>query len=303
MLSLWAMGVSLVSLVTMTVNNTRDGSFLTYFISMWVWMGGAYTVIRWLHVAYGYVNVRLVCNLLIAVCVVQCLIAWIKDVYSPLQTWIDSFVGGEAFMGNTKDTRLSGIGAALDVAGLRFSAVAVMIGFILSKTEELSHKQVVGYLVSFLILAVIGNMISRTTTMGIGLAMAYWVYSTGLLTLKLKRENKKLWLWLGGIMCVVIPVFVSLYYTNDTFYKNIRFGFEGFFSLWETGKWQTSSNDILLEHMIVFPDNWRTWLIGDGYAANPLDPAFLILIILVLYIMDIIWVRISDIYVIFFILA
>lgn len=75
-------------------------------------------------------------------------------------------------------------------------------------------------------------------------------------------------------MCVVIPVFVSLYYTNDTFYKNIRFGFEGFFSLWETGKWQTSSNDILLEHMIVFPDNWRTWLIGDGYAANPLDPAF-----------------------------
>lgn len=104
-------------------------------------------------------------------------------------------------------------------------------------------------------------------------------------------------------MCVVIPVFVSLYYTNDTFYKNIRFGFEGFFSLWETGKWQTSSNDILLEHMIVFPDNWRTWLIGDGYAANPLDPAFLILIILVLYIMDIIWVRISDIYVIFFILA
>ena len=43
MLSLWAMGVSLVSLVTMTVNNTRDGSFLTYFISMWVWMGGAYT--------------------------------------------------------------------------------------------------------------------------------------------------------------------------------------------------------------------------------------------------------------------
>lgn len=274
MLSLWSMGVSLVSLVTMTVNNTRDGSFLTYFISMWVWMGGAYTVIRWLHVAYGYVNVRLVCNLLIAVCVVQCLIAWIKDVYSPLQTWIDSFVGGEAFMGNTKDTRLSGIGAALDVAGLRFSAVAVMIGFILSKTEELSHKQVVGYLVSFLILAVIGNMISRTTTMGIGLAMAYWVYSTGLLTLKLKRENKKLWLWLGGIMCVVIPVFVSLYYTNDTFYKNIRFGFEGFFSLWETGKWQTSSNDILLEHMIVFPDNWRTWLIGDGYAANPLDPAF-----------------------------
>ena len=270
-LSLLALGLSLASLLTMTINNTPDASFLTYFVSMWVWMGGAYTVVRWLDTAYGYVNVRLVCNQLIAVCVIQCLIAWVKDVYPPLQAWVDSFVGGEAFMGNTKEARLSGIGAALDVAGLRFSAVAVMIGYILSKAEKLSHKQVVTYLVSFLIIAVIGNMMSRTTTVGVGLALAYWVYSTNLLSLKQNIKNQKLWLWLGGILCVVIPLFIYLYFTNDTFYKNIRFGFEGFFSLWETGKWQTSSNDILLNHMVVFPDNWVTWFIGDGYAANPLD--------------------------------
>ena len=270
-LSLLALGISLISLLTMTINNTPDASFLTYFVSMWVWMGGAYTVVRWLDTAYGYVNVRLVCNQLIAVCVIQCLIAWTKDVYPPLQAWVDSFVGGEAFMGNTKEARLSGIGAALDVAGLRFSAVAVMIGYILSKAGELSHKQVVTYLVSFLIIAVIGNMMSRTTTVGVGLALLYWVYSTNLLSLKQNIKNQKLWLWLGGILCVLIPLFIYLYFTNDTFYKNIRFGFEGFFSLWETGKWQTSSNDILLEHMVVFPDNWVTWLIGDGYAANPMD--------------------------------
>lgn len=270
-LSLLALGISLASLLTMTINNTPDASFLTYFVSMWVWMGGAYTLVRWLDTAYGYVNVRLVCNQLIAVCVIQCLIAWGKDVYPLLQAWVDSFVGGEAFMGNTKEARLSGIGAALDVAGLRFSAVAVMIGYILSKAEELSHKQVVTYLVSFLIIAVIGNMMSRTTTVGVGLALVYWIYSTNLLSLKQNIKNQKLWLWLGGILCVVIPLFIYLYFTNDTFYKNIRFGFEGFFSLWETGKWQTSSNDILLEHMVVFPDNWVTWLIGDGYAANPAD--------------------------------
>lgn len=270
-LSLLALGISLISLLTMTINNTPDASFLTYFVSMWVWMGGAYTVVRWLDTAYGYVNVRLVCNQLIAVCVIQCLIAWTKDVYPPLQAWVDSFVEGEAFMGNTKEARLSGIGAALDVAGLRFSAVVVMIGYILSKAEELSHKQVVTYLISFLIIAIIGNMMSRTTTVGVGLALVYWIYSTNLLSLKQKIKNQKLWFWLGGILCVIIPVFIYLYFANDTFYKNIRFGFEGFFSLWETGEWQTSSNDILLEHMVVFPDNWVTWLIGDGYAANPAD--------------------------------
>ena len=270
-LSLLALGISLISLLTMTINNTPDASFLTYFVSMWVWMGGAYTVVRWIDTAYGYVNVRLVCNQLIAVCVIQCLIAWTKDVYPPLQAWVDSFVGGEAFMGNTKEARLSGIGAALDVAGLRFSAVVVMIGYILSKAEELSHKQVVTYLISFLIIAIIGNMMSRTTTVGVGLALVYWIYSTNLLSLKQNIKNQKLWFWLGGILCVIIPVFIYLYFANDTFYKNIRFGFEGFFSLWETGEWQTSSNDILLEHMVVFPDNWVTWLIGDGYAANPMD--------------------------------
>ena len=195
----------------------------------------------------------------------------VPHIYPPLQAWVDSFVGGEAFMGNTKEGRLSGIGAALDVAGLRFSAVVVMIGYILSKAEELSHKQIVTYLISFLIIAVIGNMMSRTTTVGVGLALVYWIYSTNLLSLKQNIKNQKLWFWLGGVLCVVIPVFIYLYFTNDIFYKNIRFGFEGFFSLWETGKWQTSSNDILLNYMIVFPDNWVTWLIGDGYAANPAD--------------------------------
>lgn len=265
-LSLWAMGVSFISLVTMTINNTPDASFLTYFISMWVWMGGAYAVIRWLNVAYGYVNVRLVCNCLIAVCVMQCLVAWAKVLYPPLQEFINHIIGGEAFMGNTKGNRLSGIGASLDVAGLRFSAVIVIIGYILSKTQKMSHLQLVGYLFSFLVITVIGNMMSRTTTFGVGIALAYWIYSSCF-----KEKNRKLWFWLGGILCVLLPLFVYLYNTDENFYTNIRFGFEGFFSLWETGKWQTSSNDILLNHMIVFPDNWMTWLIGDGYAANPAD--------------------------------
>lgn len=265
-LSLWALGISLISLVTMTVNNTPDSSFLTYFVSMWVWMGGAYAVIKWLNVTYGYVNVRLICNCLIAVCVMQCLVAWGKVLYPPLQDVVDQLIGGEAFMGNTKGARLSGIGASLDVAGLRFSAVIVMIGYILSKTQKMKQMQLLGYLFSFLVITVIGNMMSRTTTLGVGIALAYWIYSSCF-----KEKNRKLWFWLGGILCVLLPLFMYLYSTNDSFYQNIRFGFEGFFSLWETGKWQTSSNDILLNHMIVFPDNWMTWLIGDGYAANPAD--------------------------------
>lgn len=270
-LSLFALSISLVSLATMTINNTPDGSFLTYFVSIWVWMGGAYTVIKWLNYAYGYVNVQLVCNSLIAVCVMQCIIAIIKDFYPPLQSWVDSIIGGEAFMGNTKEARLSGIGAALDVAGLRFSAVTIMIGYLLFNVKNMDTRQLLLYIVSLFIIAVIGNMISRTTTVGIALVLLYWLY---LYCFQFNVNNKSVWAWFLGVLCVIIPMFIYLYNTNENFYENIRFGFEGFFSLWETGSWQTGSNDILLNHMVVFPDNWKTWLIGDGYAANPVDPRY-----------------------------
>lgn len=36
----------------------------------------------------------------------------------------------------------------------------------------------------------------------------------------------------------------------------------------EKGYWETNSNNIL-KNMIVFPDNFKTWVIGDGYIENP----------------------------------
>ena len=76
-------------------------------------------------------------------------------------------------------------------------------------------------------------------------------------------------------MLVVIPLIVVLYNTNGVFYQNLRFGFEGFFSLVENGKWQTGSNDIL-KNMVVFPDKMKTWIIGDGYGANPANDPYYI---------------------------
>lgn len=270
-LSVLALLISMASFVTMTINNTPDASFLTYFVSMWVWMGGAYTVVRWLDFCYGRINVQLISDYLIAVCVTQCILAYIMNQYTPLRDFVDSLLGGESFMGKAEG-RLYGIGAALDVAGLRFAAVSVIIGFLLSKSNEYNNKRIFLYIVSFLVITVVGNMISRTTTMGVGIAMAYLLYSNT--TFRSYIKNRKLWLWLGGILCIGLPSIVYFYNTNETFYINIRFAFEGFFSLWETGQWQVSSNDILFEHMIVFPDNIRTWLIGDGYAANPIVGPF-----------------------------
>ena len=269
-ITLYALGISLASFITVIYNNTNDYSFASYFISMWVWLGGAYTVTICIKLIHGQLSVRLLANYLIAVCVAQCIIAFSMTLYEPLKLWVDSFLGGEeAFMGKAEG-RIYGIGAALDVAGLRFSAVLVMIAYLCTKIRGTSHDRYMWiYLLAFLIITVLGNMIARTTTMGVVLAISYWIISSGILWLKWDMRQNALFKHFLIIVLIAVPILVGLYQTNPTIKENIRFGFEGFFSLVEKGRWEVSSNEILTSHMIIFPEDAETWIIGDGYAANP----------------------------------
>lgn len=266
---LLSVGISVASLLTIAWNGTNDTSFISYFISALVWLSAAYVVCNVISLVHGKVTVELVCNYLILVCCIQCILALTMDYYQPLRMAVDGMIGGtEAYMGKAEG-RMYGIGCALDVAGLKFSAVLVIIAWLCVNGSEQVQKYIVMYVLAFIIITVIGNMISRTTTMGDVLAIGYWVFC-GLRTGKTDGTYSWTFLRVLGIAAVIfLPVIIVLYNTNYSFYTNIRFAFEGFFSLFETGRWETSSNDILLEHMIVFPDNFRTWLIGDGYAANP----------------------------------
>lgn len=268
-LSILALLISLISLITMVYNNTEDASFLTYFISMWVWLGGAYTLTQWIKFVHGKLSVRLCCNYLITVCVFQCFVAYAMSINPVLEGFVDSFLGGEAFMGRAEG-RMYGIGCALDVAGLRFSTILVTIVFLLMNDYAHIKKYIPLYLVAFLIITIIGNMMARSTTIGVGLSLAFTLLC-GIYTQIMEIDRRLLWKWLGGMLVGFIPIVVYLYCTDLTFHENLRFGFEGFFSLWEKGKWEVSSNDILFDQMIRFPETLETWIIGDGYAANPKD--------------------------------
>ena len=165
-----------------------------------------------------------------------------------------------------------GIGAALDVAGLRFSSVLVMIAYLcMHKEVRTDNVKIVLYLVAFCIIAIVGNMMARTTTMGVGLSLFYWVY----VWFK-EKDCKRVWIWIAIIVGIAVLVSAYLYLVNKDFKENIRFAFEGFFSMWEKGEWNVSSNE-KLKSMFVFPDNMKTWVIGDGYMENPFnfDPYYI----------------------------
>lgn len=271
-LSIYAIMISFASLATMIYNSTNDTSFLTYFISMWVWLGGAYFVAMWLKQTHGYLSVRLVSHYLICVCVAQCVIALTMDMYSPLKQFVDSFLGGEeAFMGKAEG-RLYGMGAALDVAGFRFAAVLVIISVLCTRTKEIWLQFL--YVFAYFVILIIGSMIGRSTVIGAGIA---FVFLMGYSLLRRNEERTtcigQFWKAFALISILSLPLVIYQYNMSPSIRENLRFGFEGFFSLYEKGYWSTNSTDIL-EQMIVFPESLKTWIIGDGYCANPYADPF-----------------------------
>lgn len=274
-LTVMATLVSLVGIAAVVINGTSDFTFASYVVSMWVWVSAAYMVTRLMKQVHGYLSLDLVCNYLIVVCTLQCVVAITMDNYLPLKSFVDSFLAGTGFMGKALDDRIYGIGANLDVAGMRFAAILCMISYLTVNTHKpLSPFMLTAYLTAYLIIAVIGNMIGRTTIVGVGLSLAYWGAMT--FSKEYAEQSKRLWKFFSVSLLVFIPIIVAYYNTSPSIHSNIRFAFEGFFSLAEKGTWEVHSNEIL-KNMVVFPDNARTWLIGDGYFDNPYnrDPYYI----------------------------
>ena len=272
-ISLFALGVSFASWLTMVLNDSMDDAYLSYLVSMWVWTGAAYFVVSSIKAVHGKISVELVCFYMIAVGALQCLLAISLDMYAPLKAFINWILAGDY----PDNGRLYGLGCAYDVAGGRFAVLLVMIAFLLPKafSKENPYRYVVPLLAAFGIIVMIGNMIGRTTTVGLILALSYWGYI--LLTGKgvTGRERTLMIRWIVVLGLVFAVTFTVLYHTNAFWHKHIRFGFEGFFSLVEKGTWEVHSNEMLKEGFI-FPDNLRTWIIGDGYmGAMERDPYYM----------------------------
>lgn len=275
LLSLCALAVSFASFLTMTINNTPDDSYLSYIVSMWVWLGGAYFVVSLIRQVHGRVSVELVCLYLIGVGVMQCVLAVMMEQIPVMKNAIDSVLADDGFMGTGRG-RMHGIGCALDVAGGRFAALLVIAAFLLPRMLRHEYKALLVALLLFSIclMSIVGNMIGRTATIGMFMALAYLIYAVTFGSDASPEGKKYLAKWLVVCILVVVGASVCLYHMSEFWREEFRFGFEGFFSLVEKGRWETTSTNMLQEGFI-YPDNLRCWIIGDGHmAGTDIDPYY-----------------------------
>lgn len=268
--AIYASIVSLLGVCSVVYNSTTDWAYASYIVSFFVWMGGAFFVVSAIGYFHGKTTLLLMINYLIAVCVAQCIAALLINWSPSIRAFVDSFLAGEGFMGKMQD-RMYGIGAALDVAGEKFGCVLVAISFVVMNEKKLPKQLTIIYWISYLTIAVIGNMIGRTTTVGLILSLIYIVGKGIFSTVGFFKSRI---IPLFTTIVVLLPVLIYLYNHNSQTREDLRFAFEGFFSIVENGRWETNSNNYL-RNMVVLPDNVKTWIIGDGYFDNPYsDPYY-----------------------------
>lgn len=273
-LLIFSAAVSLICLLAITYNQTPDTSYVTYIRSAIIWLSGAFAVCYFIWLVHKRVDVPLVVNYLAAVCVFQCVMAIWIDFSPAVRLFVDAHVQqGQDLLQDIG--RLYGIGASLDVGGSRFAAVLCAISFMLvQKPEDRGNTPQFLLVLAFVIITVLGNMVARTTLVGVGIGLFYLVLLEIRNTTLRKYDDgyrSSLPAWLLTL-AIAIPVGMFFYNSNAQFHDLMRFGFEGFFNLIEEGEWGTDSTG-KLESMIVWPDNLETWIIGDGYFENQRNDA------------------------------
>lgn len=259
---------SVVNLIATDYNGFSDYSYANYITTALVWLFGAYTVVEGIKFVHGEVNFRLITYYFAAVSALQCLIAIGVDKSDSIANIVHNiaYIDVDFFRENG---RLYSIGAMLDPAGVRFAVVLMMIATTLTREEKTYNNwwHTTLLLIAFAIILAIGNMISRTTITGAALAVMIMGLAGEGYRFIIRKESFKLYSMLLLVLAIGVPIMVYLYNTDDYFYSQIRYGFEGFFSIVEKGHWQTDSNDVLAT-MWKWPTTDAGWIIGYGEFGN-----------------------------------
>ena len=261
--------VSIIALFAININQTPDKTYVTYIRSAIIWLSGAFAACCVIWLTHKRISVPLVVNYLAWVCVFQCIVALLNEFIPAFRSFIDATTDqGQSLLQDMG--RMYGLGAALDVAGSRFAATLVAIAFLMVQNrQDRDGTSQFTLVIAFIIITVVGNMIARTTLVGVGVGLFYLALAE-IRNIGIRRYEQDRPSSIGSwalVLAIVIPVCSYFYSASPQFQDMMRFGFEGFFNYFEEGHWSTGSTSTL-ETMYVWPDNFKTWLIGDGYFEN-----------------------------------
>ena len=192
---------SLACFVSVIINGTNDYSYASYPMSAIVWIMGAYGAICFIRWTHKRVTIELVVRYLAGGAAFHCILSQVMDRNDSVKDFINSIFFVSPDMEEMQ--RLYSFGVGLDPSGVRFTVILIMIAGVLTVSKEVkkSVRLIIFYILCFVIISILGNIISRTTTVGMGLGLFVFAISTGLYKFAIKVGKLKIirvatmWIW------------------------------------------------------------------------------------------------------------
>lgn len=255
----------ILSLIPLTYNNTIDLAFIIYPIQIILIYFAAYLIFKFAK----KIKINEILNYFILCVIIQGVISIIMFLNPPIRDVLINLISYDDFTENviskTSEFRLIGFGVAFYVAGI-ISSVAL----IFNMYKILHSNQTFLWIISYIFILISGICMARTTLIGFGLSLILICSKSPIFKLKIRLKILFITTTLITICCIIFLVIISLpsniYYNIENF---ITFGFELFINMHESGSATTNSTNTLLTMYGIIPNEFSTWLIGDGLWTYP----------------------------------
>ena len=261
---IFAVIYSVINLVAVEVNDTNDYSYANYVMTYVTWVFATIPSIYAMRAVHGRVTITLITYYLAGLSVFQCITGILNDNYPACQEFTDSIVFTSKEFYESID-RMRCFSTSLDPAGARFALVLILIAGTICMDEEVqqSKGKIILLFIAYMLISGIGNMVARTTTTGMAMGLLLLFVKSNLIGLRVRTSMVKTMSIFATLLLIFGTLGIVLYNTNDYFYSQLRFAFEGFFNLFEDGEFTTGSTEVL-QTMWRWPEDNKSWIIGTG---------------------------------------
>lgn len=271
------LSVIVVSFFTLIYNSTSDVVFIKSMLVNLFTLFGAYFISLLIQITYKKVLFYTLAKYLIMAASIQMLLSlwlFLTPNSSLILNSILSYSYLEsATLNSLEGFRLLGFGTTFFGSGIIHSFILLIITIVF-QIKKFNFLGNLAYTFAFLLISIVGMMMARTVIVGLVLALILSLYKTRFWRLILSKQLQDIFKNLVLVVAVFTIIIINLppdiYNALEVAYM---FGFELFENIFSSGKIETGSTNVMFD-MYVFPDNWKTWLIGDGYFADPLNPIF-----------------------------
>lgn len=253
--------LALISVTTMLLNGTTDAKYVTHSISIIMSVFSSYFLIYCFYQVYGNCNIMKLLKYLIIATYIYLLIAMLMFMNYGIDNLFTSIQKINAEANElTLGVRLHTFGASYFTAGVLLGFILVLLSYSLT-SRQLNSIKTLFYWISYFMIAFIGMMIARTVIIGVLISAFVFIISFTHNIKSLFKASAVIFLALSFIYFGASSLFSSYGDEMDTLSK---FGFEMFYNYQTTGQFSSESTDGMFEMYNIIPDNYKTWLIGDG---------------------------------------